>query len=62
MVVDVQITPPTFMHSVRRGQNDTMIFENGLVCLIFLDIFLMMGGGAKFDPLPPPHSCLVNVG
>ena len=42
--MDAKITHPTFMYSVGRGQNDTMIFEDGLVCLIFLDIFLMMGG------------------
>ena len=44
--MDVQITPPTFMHSVGRGQIDPMLFEDGLVCLIFL-IFCL---------------CMVNVG
>ena len=57
--MDVQITPPTFMHSVGRDQNDTMIFEDGLVCLILLDIFLMMDGGRNFTS---PLSCLVNAG
>ena len=55
-----KMTPPTFMHSVGRGQNDPMLFEDGLVCLIFFKCFFMMGRGSNLTS--PPPVCMVNFG
>ena len=57
-----KMTPPTFMHSVGRGQNDPMLFEDGLVFLIFLNVFFMMGRVSNLTSLPPPPSCMVHFG